>query len=368
MNRVVACWCASLCFVAVLVPRVARGQACFDVKVFAGRGVGDGGPSTGALLSAPRNVLLDPAGNILVADAGNARVRRIDTAGTITTIAGNGAPGVPDDGAVAVAASLKEPSGVAVSGSDLFIADAGDNVNTVWRLTADGIIHRFAGSGIGTGSIDGEGGDPTDDLNDGQLAIFATLNTPVRVAVDSAGSVFISDLGNGRIRRVDGASGVMTTVLSGLSQPIGIAIAGDSIYLANSGTHQIMKAPLAGGAPSIVAGTGAIGIAADRDAAPPLLASNAPLHNPGEVAVDANGVVYIADTGNAVIHRVTPDGIIHRVAGTATFGYKDGPGIFAEFQSPGVALGPAGSLLVPDVNNDRIRRVDPTPPTGFSVS
>jgi sugar lactone lactonase YvrE len=368
MNRVVACWCASLCLVAVLVPRAARGQACFDVKVFAGRGVGDGGPATAAVLSAPRNVLLDAAGNILIADAGNARVRRIDTGGTITTIAGNGAPGIPDDGVPATAASLKEPSGVAVSGTDLFIADAGDNVNTVWRVGGDGLVRRFAGSGIGTGSIDGEGGDPTDDLNDGQLAVFATLSTPVRVAVDSAGSVFISDLANGRIRRVDAASGVMTTAVAGLTQPIGIAIAGDSLYIANSGTSQILKAPLAGGAPTVIAGTGTIGIAADRDSDPPLLAVNAPLHNPGEVAIDASGVVFIADTGNGVVHRVTPDGLIHRVAGTGQFGDTDGPGIFAKFQSPGVALGPAGSLLVPDVDNDSIRRIDPTPPTGYTVS
>jgi sugar lactone lactonase YvrE len=356
----------------VAAPAVRAAPPCFDVKTFAGRGVGDGGPATAALLSSPRNATLDGAGNILIADADNARVRRIDPSGTITTFAGNGAPGIATDGAAAIATSLKEPSGIAVSGGDVFIADAGANVNTVWRVTPDGVIHRFAGSGVATGSIDGEGGDPSDDLNDGQLALFATLNTPVRVAVDAAGNVFIADLGNNRIRRVDAATGVMTSVASGLAGPVGIAIGGSTLFIANAGTNQILKGSTAGGSTSVFAGTGAVGIAADRDPGdPPLLASNAPLHAPAEVAVGANdssGVVFIGDTGNGIVHRVTPDGIIHRVAGSGIFGFKDGPGFLAQFQSPGVALGPGSSLLVPDADNDRLRRIDPAPPSGYNVT
>jgi adhesin/invasin len=139
-------------------------------------------------------------------------VRRIDAAtGTITTVAGNGAPGQPEDGEQAVLATLKEPSGVALSGGDLLIADIGSGSNTVWRVTPDGVIHRFAGNGLATNSIDGPGGDPDDDLNDGQLAIFATLNLPARVAVDGAGNVFITDFGNNLVRRVDAATGVIST-------------------------------------------------------------------------------------------------------------------------------------------------------------
>jgi sugar lactone lactonase YvrE len=352
----------------VFAATTAGAQPCFDVTTFAGRGVGDGGPATAALLSGPRNVTLDTGGNILIADAENARVRRIDANGIITTVAGNGAPGVATDGAKALATTLKEPSGVAVGGTDLFIADAGADVNVVWRVGSDGVIHQFAGSGIQTGSIDGEGGDPSDDLNDGQLAVFATLNTPVRVAVDPSGNVFIADLLNNRVRRVDAASGVMTSAVSGLAAPIGVAIGATDIFIANTGTNQILKAPLAGGPTTVVAGSGATGIAADRDNVdPPLLAALAPLNAAAEVAVDPNGVVYIGDTGNGVVHRVTPDGIIHRVAGTGAFGFKDGIGFLAQFQSPGVALGPGQSLLVPDTNNNRIRRIDPVP-TGFTVS
>src|SRR5262249_43777369 len=98
-------------------------QPCLDLSTLAGRGDGDGGPASAAVLNSPRNVAMDTSGNIFVADAANARVRRIDAAtGVITTVAGNGAPGQPTDGDQAVLASLKEPSGVALSSNgDLFI-------------------------------------------------------------------------------------------------------------------------------------------------------------------------------------------------------------------------------------------------------
>jgi sugar lactone lactonase YvrE len=338
-------------------------QPCFDVKTFAGRGDGDGGPATAALLSSPRNVALDTGGNTFVADAGNARVRRIDPTGTITTVAGNGAPGIPNDGDNALRASLKEPSGVAVFGQDLYIADIGDGVNTVWRVTPDGVIHRFAGSGIATGSIDGEGGDPHDDLNDGQLAVFATLNLPARVAIDGAGNVFISDFGNGRIRRVDATTGIMSTVVAGLTAPIGVALGvGTDLFVANSGMNQILKVSTAGGVPTPFAGTGTVGLATDNVA--PVAALAAPLNGAAEVAVDASGVVYIGDTKNNVIHSVTTDGLMHRLAGTGIAGADDGPGFLASFRSPGVALGPGQSLLIPDIDNNRVRRFDPGSPSG----
>ena len=344
-----------------LTPAVAPGQPCLDLKVFAGRGVGDSGPATAAVLNSPRNLALDAAGNIIVADAGNARVRRIDAAsGTITTIAGNGAPGVPTDGAIATLTTLKEPSGVAVAGGDVFIADVGASVNAVWRLTADGILHRFAGSGIATGSIDGPGGDPADDLNDGQLAVFATLSRPVRVAVDAQGNVFISDLGNNLVRRVDAASGRISTVTTGLSQPAGIAFgAGTDLFIANIGTNQILKGSTMGGATTVFAGTGGVpGPVNDLSSDPPLDALAAPLNAAGEVAVDASGVVYIGGGQDDTIHKVTTDGLIHRVAGSGLAGASDGPGFLARFRSPGVALGPGQTLLIPDVDNNRIRRYD----------
>src|SRR6266850_1727971 len=336
---------------ALAAPGRAPAQPCLDLKMFAGRGAGDGGPATAAVLTSPRNLALDAAGSIIVADAGNSRVRRIDAAsGTITTIAGNGAPGIPEDGAVATLTTLKEPSGVAVAGGDVFIADVGTSVNAVWRLTPDGIIHRFAGSGTGTGSIDGPGGDPADDLNDGQLAQFATLNRPVRVAVDAQGNVLIADLGNNLIRRVDAASGRISTIVSGLNQPVGIALGtGTDLFIANLGTNQILKTSITGGATTVFAGSGVVGLASDRDTDAPLDAIAAPLNAAAEVAVDASGVVYIGGGKDNVIHKVTTDGRIHRVAGSGLPGGPPvpdvpQPGFLARFLSPAVALGPGQTL------------------------
>jgi sugar lactone lactonase YvrE len=340
-------------------------QSCLDLSTFAGRGVGDGGPASAAVLMSPRNLAMDASGNIFIADAENARVRRIDAAtGVITTVAGNGAPGQPTDGDQAVLASLKEPSGVALSsGGDLFIADIGSGVNTIWRVSADGLIHRFAGSGVATNSIDGPGGDPADDLNDGQLAVFATLNLPARVAVDGAGNVFIADFGNNLVRRVDATTGIMTTVASGLNLPVGLALgAGTDLFIANTGTNQILKGSTTGGALAPFAGNGAAALTGDEG---PALAAS--LNGAAEIAVDASGVVFIGDTGNHVIRSVTMDGMIHRVAGSGIVGFQDGPGFLARFDHPGVALGTGQTLLVPDVDNNRIRKFDPSQPLSVST-
>jgi sugar lactone lactonase YvrE len=242
----------------------------------------------------------------------------------------------------------------------VLIADLGEGVNTVWRLTPDGILHRFAGSGIATGSKDGPGGDPADDLNDGQLAVFATLNGPARVVVDAAGNVYISDLGNDRVRRVDAATGRISTVASGLSRPVGLALgAGNDLFIADTGTSRILKGSTTGGTPVAFAGTGTPGSVNDVDS--PVAAILAPLNAAAEVAVDSSGVVYIGDTGNNVVHKVTTDGIMHRVAGILGIpGVEDTPvpGFLAHFRSPGVALGPGQTILIPDIDNNRIRRYD----------
>src|SRR5207248_7049319 len=126
-----------------------------------------------------------------IADSGNSRVRRFDAgSNTVTTIVGNGALGSPQDNVPALNSALNVPSGVAVDAAgNVYIVDQGSD--TVMRLTPDGILHRFAGSGIRTGTIDGPGGNAQDDLNDGFGATIATLNHPLRVALDGAGSVYI---------------------------------------------------------------------------------------------------------------------------------------------------------------------------------
>jgi sugar lactone lactonase YvrE len=338
---------------ALLGTEAADAQPCFDVGVFAGRGVGDGLPGAEAFLSSPRHVEVDGAGNVFIADAENQRVRRLDAAsGLVSTVAGNGAPGVAQDGDPGTLASLSAPSGLAVlPGGELLIADTEND--TVWRLGTDGALHRFAGSGVRTGSVDGPGGDATDDLNDGELATIATFSRPVRVAVDAAGSVYVSDLGNQRVRKVDAASGRISTFAAGLNQPVGLGFGptGD-LFVADRAAHQVFR--VSGGTPVAIAGIA-------NTPGPPvngIPALGAALNGPAEVAVDGAGVVYIADTDNNMIRRVTTDGTIEQVVGDGFAGFREGPKILARFRHPGVTLA-SGVLYIPDADNNRVRRYDP---------
>ena len=238
MRRIPLMLCAALATVAgTSVPGAA--QNCYDVSVFAGRGIGDGGPAADAVLIEPRNVVVDAGGNLIIADSGNSRVRRFDAgSNTVTTIVGNGALGSPQDNVPALNSALNVPSGVAVDAAgNIYIVDQGSD--TVMRLTPDGILHRFAGSGIRTGTIDGPGGNAQDDLNDGFGATIATLNHPLRVALDGAGSVYISDGDNHRVRKVD-TTGTITTVVGpgtpgapadGLFRPAGLAFGQAGVLL-----------------------------------------------------------------------------------------------------------------------------------------
>jgi sugar lactone lactonase YvrE len=353
-DRRSACLSATSVAVAVLLHAAAvSAQPCIDVSVFAGRGVGDGLPATQAFLSSPRHAEVDSAGNVFIADADNQRVRKLDAAsGLVSTVAGNGAPGVANDGDPATLASFNGPSGLALLASgELIIADTEND--TVWRLGTDGALHRFAGSGVRTGSIDGPGGDATDDLNDGELATIATFSRPLRVAVDTAGNVYVSDLGNHSVRKVDAASGRISTFVGGLSQPVGLAFGptGD-LFVADRAAHQVFR--VSGGAPTAIAGLA-------NTPGPPvndIPAVGAALNGPAEVAVDAAGVVYIADTDNNMIRRVTTNGTIEQVVGDGFAGFREGPKILARFRHPGVTLA-GGVLFIPDADNNRVRRYDP---------
>jgi sugar lactone lactonase YvrE len=351
-RAVVAALAAGL---AAAIPAAA--QPCFDVSLFAGRGIGDGGPGTAALLSSPRQVAVAPDGTIYIADAGNERVRKLDPGGTIDTVAGNGAPGRASDGDPATIASLKQPSGVALDAAGtVYVADTESDV--VWRLDADGTLHRVAGSGVRTGSIDGDnpgvpGDDASDDLNDGQLATIATLNRPVRIAFDGAGDLLVSDFGNGRVRRVRMADGRIESLVAGIVEPIGLAAAANGdVLVASRGAHQILR--VSGGVATPIAGTGTAGFPVNDVAA-----LTSPLDSPTEVAIGPDGTIFVADTGNNQIRSITADQVIHRVVGDGVIGFREGPAILARFRHPGVTVAPDGTLLIPDVDNNRLRTYDP---------
>ncbi|MBI5593096.1 MAG: hypothetical protein HY881_21730 [Deltaproteobacteria bacterium] len=173
-----------------------------SINTVVGNGVcgysGDKGPATQAALSYPTGVAVDSSGNVYIVDLGNNRIRKVDTSGIITTVAGNGAEVYSGDGGPAIQAALNWPASVAVDNSgNIYIADSYNN--RIRKVDISGIITTVAGNGAEVYS------------GDGGLATLAALNFPVGVTVDSSGNIYIADLGNNRIRKVD-TSGIITTV------------------------------------------------------------------------------------------------------------------------------------------------------------
>jgi uncharacterized protein (TIGR03437 family) len=317
-----------------------------------GKYAGDGGPATSASLYGPIGVAVDSAGNIYIGDTYNNAIRKV-SAGTITTVAGNGVYGFSGDGGAATSAQLGNPLGVRVDASgNIYIAD---QLNQRVRVVSNGIIRTVAGNGQ-TG-ITGDGGPSTS----------ASLFNPSDVAVDSAGDIYVTDFFNKRIRKV--AGGITTTVAgdgdgtffgnggsatgAALLNPTGVAVdlAGD-IYIADFGNNAVRK--VSGGTIVTVAGTGAAGYSGDGGPA-----SRAALNGPKGIALDSAGNLYIADQNNHRIRKVS-GGTITTIAGTGSNGFfgDGGPATSAWLSYPfALTADPAGNLYIADYGNGRVRKV-----------
>jgi sugar lactone lactonase YvrE len=276
----------------------------------------DGRPAVDATLDAPLGIAVSAAGDLFIADQFHQTVRQV-RGGTITTFAGGGPAVPPGDGGPAIAAPLGHPTGVAVHpDGSVYISDQGDH--RVRRVGPDGVITTVAGTGeVGAGGDDGP-------------AAQATLNAPGGVAVGPDGAVYVADTGNHRIRRiaagVDGVSTITTVAGTGderftadgvpatesaLALPSGVAVDGEGrIYIADTGNDRVRMVDT-GGLISTVAGNGTAGPGGDGGAA-----VDANLDGPWGVTVDSDGRVYIADTGNDRVRIVDTDGTIS-TAGSA---------------------------------------------------
>ena len=313
---------------------------------------GDNGPATSAQLAYPSGVAVDSAGNVYIADTTNQRIRKVSN-GVITTVAGGGASF--GDNGPATSAQLNTPTGVAVdSAGNLYIADIG---NQRVRRVSNGVITTVAGSGVCCG-FSGDNGPATG----------AQLGGPYGIAVDSAGNLYIADSNNQRIREV--SNGVITTVagngvccgFSGDNGPatsaqLGVpaAVAVDSagnLYIADTSNNRIRK--VSGGVITTVAGNGTPGFSGDNGPA-----TSAQFNAPYGVAVDSAGSLYIADSANNVIRKVSA-GVISSVAGNGTpsFSGDNGPATSAQLLDPyGVAVDSVGNLYVADTANNCVRKV-----------
>jgi sugar lactone lactonase YvrE len=322
---------------------------------------GDGGPATNATLDSPTGLAMDTAGNLFIVDTSNERVRKVDTNGIITTVAGNGGSGFigsfSGDEGPATNAALNDPSGgVAVDGfGNVFIADTSNS--RIRKVSTNGVITTAAGNGS------------SGYAGDGRAATNTSLNYPWGVAVDNLGDVFIADTGNYRIREVT-TNGIITTIAGNgtygysgdggratsaeLASPQAVAVdSSGNLFIADTYNNRIRK--VTDSIITTVAGNGTAGHSGDGGQA-----THAELKTPYAVAVDSSGNLFIADEGNYRIREVTTNGIITTVAGNSNYGFSGdgGPALNADLSLPeGLAVDASGNVFIADCSNSRVRKV-----------
>jgi len=292
----------------------------------------------------PEGVAISPEGDIIVADRANNSIRKVTAEGVVTTIFGDGSIGFADgDPSVA---KLNYPWKVCVDkDGNIFIAD--NRNHAIRKISTDGLMSTVAGTGA-AGYVDGPGAE-------------AQFNLPTDVAVDNNGVLYVADNGNHRIRKIT-PDGVVSTVAGGAAgfadgdlatalfrNPSGLTVDADgNIYVADRLNHRIRKIDVASGKVSTVAGAGTTGT---RDG----LASEAQFNNPYGIEVDTDGSIVVADLSNSKI-RLIENGSVTTIAGSST-GFLDGAGIISKFSSPTDVAILDGIIYVADLGNHRIRKI-----------
>jgi sugar lactone lactonase YvrE len=336
---------------------------------------GDGGPATSAALNNPTSVVVDRAGDIYFCDW-NARIRKVAVrTGLVATIAGTGVWGFAGDGGPAASAQLGGPGDLAIDGAgNLYFADP-YNFRVRKISAATGNITTIAGNGSEF------------DLGQSGPALSVSIGIPSGVAVDAAGNVYVSN-GGDRVRKLDANTGNITVfagaggsqssgdggpaVLAQLDQPGGLAVDSEgNLYIAARGEHRIRKVNAATGMITTIAGASSgtnsnfMGIwdyqgGFSGDGGP---ATSAILNDPDGLALDTAGNVYISDTMNFRIRRVdAASGVINTVAGTGVRGFSGdgGLGLNAEITTPaGLVADIVGRIYFADLFNQRIRVLSP---------
>ena len=362
----------------VLAPAMSQAPATqtYTIRTIAGDGTGafagDGSAAASAQLFDPFGLFLDGSGNLYIADQLNSRIRKVDAAGIITTVAGNGITGYVGDGTAATSAQLNHPCGVALDkDGNIYIADTGNNV--IRKVTTSGTISTIAGT-----SIAGYGGDydPNSTADQNGDATIAWLSQPIGLAFDAAGNLYIADSLNSRIRKINTA-GIITTLAgngvygsmgdggpatsAALYNPQGIALdSAGNLYIADTSNGLVRKVDK-DGIITTVAGNRALGYYGDGGPA-----TSAMLNYPKSLALDADGNLFIVDSFNSRIRVVAPDGTIRTVAGDGWFGFRgdDGPAANSRLRFPSaLVLDADGNVIFSDTQNNRIRMLTPdTPP------
>ena len=280
------------CGKELLPPTNANGNGAVAGSGTAGAANGTG---TAATFNGPFGIAAGADGNLYVADLGNNLIRKIAARTVVTTLAGRADSAGYADGQDTMA-FFNQPFGVAADAAgNVFVADAGNN--RIRKVTPGGLVSTFAGTGT-AGQSDG--------------ADTATFNFPESVAIDHSGNLYVADYNNNLVRKISPA-GVVSTL----------------------------------------AGSGAEG--ADDGAG-----TKASFNSPGSLAVDAAGNVYVTDNANNLIRKITPDGTVSTLAGSGSSGAANGKGAQASFNSPfGIAVDAAGNIFVADAGNNLVRKITP---------
>jgi sugar lactone lactonase YvrE len=307
----------------------------------------------------PSAIAYDSAGNLYIAETGNHLIRKVDTGGVLTTVAGTGIQGYSGDNGPATTARLDSPQGVAFDANSLYIADTHNHRIRKLDLTT-GVISTIAGS---TAGFSGDNGP----------AIAAQLRLPTALVVDANHNLYIADSQNHRIRKIT-AAGLITTVAgdgiqgfsgdngvataASIDSPSGLAVdaAGD-LYLSDTHNQRIRKIIVATGQITTIAGTGTPGFSGDSNSA-----TVARLALPHGLSIDGAGNIFIADTANHRIRRIdASSGAITTIAGNGTqnFSGDDGPATAAALDSPrATTITPTGLVTLADTNDQRVRQLD----------
>jgi streptogramin lyase len=351
--------------VAAVAPALAGAPG--EIATVAGSGRGElgrpDGPAEQVNINQPFGVEFGPDGGLYICEVGHHRLLRLDPkAGRLSLVAGIGKKGAGGDGGPAAEAGLAEPYEVRFdkAGNIYFVEMVGAVVRKVDRKS--GVISTVAG----TGKVGFAG--------DGGPAVKAEFRQPHSIALDEAGNLYIADIGNHRIRRVDAATGLIDTIAGNgekkmpqdgataagrpMIGPRALFVDKGTLWIALREGHSVWKMDLASGRLAHVAGTGKAGYADGP-------ARQAAFNGPKGIAVGPDGAVLVADTENQVIRRIdAKTSVVSTVAGAGPkargYGGDGGPALSARMDRPhGICVGTDGALYIGDSNNHRVRKVSP---------
>jgi sugar lactone lactonase YvrE len=319
----------------------------------------------------PSAIIFDQAGNLYIAETANHVIREVDVTGNITTIAGNGTQGFSGDNGPATNAQLDSPQGLALDTADnLYIADTHNHVIRKLNL-ATGILTTIAGTG--SPGFAGDGGPATS----------AHLDLPTALALDKANNLYFADTRNHRIRRIDATTGIITTtagtgtqgfsgdngpaIFAAIDSPAGLALdTANNLYFADTHNHRIRRIDAVTGIITTIAGTGSPSYSGDNSQA-----TASTLALPHGLAIDAAGNLYLADTQNNRIRRIdATTGIITTIAGSGIQGFSGDNGLAtaATLDTPRDAtFSPTTLLTLADTGNQRVRQLDAQPASTTTI-